>query len=169
MSEPQTVERQQSTTTRTGSCLCGSVKLTVVGEPILRNLCHCTSCQKASGSVFVSITVFETDQVTITPTDNDRSLISTYEDRSPESGDTLLRTFCARCGSPLTGQKRTRPDRVVVPVGVLDGDKTPLRPTVEYFCRSRAGWLGDISSGQEEGETPERFETLPGRKADTLW
>jgi Uncharacterized conserved protein len=38
-----------------GSCLCGSVNLEYNSEPNFFLLCHCTDCQKATGSPVASI------------------------------------------------------------------------------------------------------------------
>ncbi len=35
-----------------GSCQCGQVKYEITGEPIILYRCHCTECQKQSGSGF---------------------------------------------------------------------------------------------------------------------
>ncbi|KAI5921630.1 Mss4-like protein, partial [Camillea tinctor] len=48
-------------TTKTASCLCGSLKLTIEGEPFRTNLCHCTSCQKLSGSIFGAFAVYKAE------------------------------------------------------------------------------------------------------------
>ena len=36
----------------TGGCLCGKIRYTLKAEPALTVVCHCTHCQKASGSAF---------------------------------------------------------------------------------------------------------------------
>ena len=37
---------------RHGSCLCKKVKVILLGEPQMKVLCHCESCQKSSGVIF---------------------------------------------------------------------------------------------------------------------
>jgi hypothetical protein len=37
---------------RKGSCLCGNITLRIEGDPSMKVLCHCDSCQKSSGAVF---------------------------------------------------------------------------------------------------------------------
>ncbi|KAI0404904.1 hypothetical protein F4802DRAFT_597584 [Xylaria palmicola] len=206
---------------RTGSCLCGGVKLALRGDPFMRNLCHCSSCQKFSGAVFGSLAVYKAEvrdtyrpshgfpisrserasklarvriatylptprrisglhvtlrktktktslppscPITATPPDpiarqitideSEPALLKVYEDTTPESGEVLLRSFCGRCGSPVKGQKRSTPENVVVPVGVVDGDKAAFKPDVEFFCRGRADWVGGVEGSQA-------FEKLP--------
>ncbi|KAI1814702.1 glutathione-dependent formaldehyde-activating, GFA [Poronia punctata] len=139
---------------RTGSCLCGGIKLTIQGEPISTNLCHCTSCQKGSGGIFTTLAVFKTEQVTFT--ESSPSLISTYADKSPESGDIVYRKFCSRCGSPLSGTKGTKPEFVIIAAGIVDGDKNVFRPRLEFFCRTRVDWIKSV-------EDASVWDTLPGR------
>ena len=38
-----------------GKCLCGSISLKFKSEPKFFLLCHCTDCQKATGSAVASI------------------------------------------------------------------------------------------------------------------
>lgn len=73
----------------------------------------------------------------------DLALLKTYDDGTPESGSVLERSFCGRCGSNVRVVKRGMPV-VVVPMGILDGDKEDLKPTEEYFCIRRTAWVGDI-------------------------
>ncbi len=35
-----------------GGCVCGKVRYSADAEPIFVGVCHCTTCQKASGSAF---------------------------------------------------------------------------------------------------------------------
>lgn len=39
---------------RTGSCLCGSVRVRISAEPAQNVLCHCLSCKKSGGGVFMA-------------------------------------------------------------------------------------------------------------------
>lgn len=58
-----------------GSCLCGAVKYTVSGDPKNSVLCHCDSCQKVTGSVFMANYIYEKDVSTI---------LNPYADRKPD-------------------------------------------------------------------------------------
>lgn len=81
----------------------------------------------------------------MTYTLSDESLLRTYADSSPESGSVLDRSFCGRCGSVVRVTRRPGGvGAVVVPMGVIDGDKADLKPTLEFYCTRKAPWLGDI-------------------------
>jgi hypothetical protein len=43
-----------SSTVRSGSCLCKSIKYEIIGDPITFRICHCMNCKKSSGSAFMS-------------------------------------------------------------------------------------------------------------------
>ncbi|TRX98244.1 hypothetical protein FHL15_000889 [Xylaria flabelliformis] len=137
---------------RTASCLCGGVKVEMRGDPIMKNLCHCTSCQKSFGAAFGSLAAYTVEQVTFT--ESEPSVLKTYTDRSPESGDVLNRSFCGKCGSPVRVQTGKRPDVLVVPVGIIDGDKADFKPELEFYCRGRVDWVDPI-------ENTKAFETMP--------
>ncbi|RYP92807.1 hypothetical protein DL770_001087 [Monosporascus sp. CRB-9-2] len=137
---------------RTGSCLCGAIKVRIQGHPHRTNLCHCASCQKSTGVVYASMAAFKSDDVTYTA--SDPSLLRTYDDTSPESGRVLERSFCGRCGSNVRVVSRSQVELTVVPQGIIDGDKDDLRPRLEVFCARRAGWLGDVEGAQT-------YETMP--------
>ncbi|KAI1430112.1 Mss4-like protein [Xylaria sp. FL1777] len=137
---------------RTGSCLCGGIKLEIHGAPFMQNLCHCSSCQKSTGAVFGSLAVYKTEQVTVTEAEPD--VLKTYVDTSPESGGVLKRSFCGKCGSPVKIQKGSTPETMVVPVGIVDGDKSTFKPDVEFYCRGKADWVGAFDNCKN-------FETMP--------
>ena len=81
----------------TGGCLCGSVRNASDAEPALVAACHCPTCQKNTGSAFSLNLAVPTDSVTITG-----ESLATYEDRTGASGNPFFRTFCSRCGSPIS-------------------------------------------------------------------
>jgi hypothetical protein len=38
-----------------GGCLCGRVRYSAEAEPTFAGVCHCTDCQKFSGSAFATV------------------------------------------------------------------------------------------------------------------
>jgi hypothetical protein len=43
----------QADRVRGGGCLCGAVRFSVRGEPLVVDTCHCADCRKATGAAFV--------------------------------------------------------------------------------------------------------------------
>jgi hypothetical protein len=64
--------------------------------------------------------------------------VATYELVS-EAGNTVTRTFCPYCGSPLFGKNTGMPGFMTVTVGTLDRPDD-LVPQVAVFARTRRSW-----------------------------
>ncbi len=70
-----------------GGCFCGSIRYRTRGEPRRGLVCHCTFCQRLTGSAYVVEAIFLKEQVEITG-----GPIGTYEHRSDETGRASART-----------------------------------------------------------------------------
>jgi len=66
-----------------GKCLCGSVRYTCNAEPTITAVCHCTHCQKQTGSEYSVIVCVPTDSVII-----EGDSLNTYEDTG-SSGESV--------------------------------------------------------------------------------
>ena len=95
-----------------GGCLCGAVRYRVDGEPSMVAVCHCGTCQKNSGSAFSTNVAFPADAVEI----SGDSLVS-YEERASEASEPFYRSFCSRCGSPISGHGEAYPGIVFIKAG----------------------------------------------------
>ncbi|CAG9982855.1 unnamed protein product [Clonostachys byssicola] len=126
---------------RTASCLCRSISLTLAGEPSLKVLCHCDSCKKASGVVFQANTFWPKENITVS---DPEGMLQEYRDTSPDSGRYVLRSFCRNCGSFIMTTNPTHPDisnMVIVPIGIINGEKESMIPSHEFFVKQKLGWL----------------------------
>lgn len=115
-----------------GSCLCGTVRYQVTGEPERFYHCHCSRCRKATGTGHASNLFLRPAAL--------EWLSGEEEIRSfkvPEA-KRFTNTFCAKCGSRLPRQA-TDGNGVIVPAGSLD-DAPPIEPQARIFSASRAGW-----------------------------
>ncbi|KAH9904205.1 Mss4-like protein [Xylariomycetidae sp. FL2044] len=139
-------------TPRTGSCMCGAIKVRITGTPLRTNLCHCNTCQKSCGGEFAELSAWKAEDVEYTF--SDPSVFQVYDDKSPESGSVLQRSFCGTCGSRVKIAKVANPEALVIPVGIIDGDKSDLKPSMEFWCKRRPGWLGDIDGATKFHELP---------------
>ena len=84
-----------------GGCLCGKVRYTISADPVFSGVCHCTSCQKGSGSAFSVVVAVPSSGVAVTGT------LTTYTGKG-DSGQDTTRRFCSNCGSPT----RSPPDTI---------------------------------------------------------
>jgi hypothetical protein len=120
-------------TSSTGGCLCGSVRYSYDGEPVLTGICHCRNCQKQAGTAFSVIVAVPKPALSVT------GQLKTYNDVG-DSGQPVRRNFCPACGSPITSEVAVMPDLVFVKAGTLD-DTSKLAPTMEIYCSSAQAWL----------------------------
>jgi hypothetical protein len=79
-----------------GGCLCGAVAYEVTGAPAVLIVCHCTFCQRATGSSCLLEPVWREQDFKITAATPRR-----YEARSRGSGKRLTLHFCETCGTKL--------------------------------------------------------------------
>ncbi|KAH9220868.1 hypothetical protein DL95DRAFT_442486 [Leptodontidium sp. 2 PMI_412] len=96
---PDPVPAEEARNQIQGSCLCGAVKFSLSGSPLIRILCNCVSCKKTSGLLFQANNCYNTS-LTISPLPASDA-IKTYIDKSPESHRSVHRAFCSEFGSRL--------------------------------------------------------------------
>ena len=46
-----------------GGCTCGHIRYRLTGRPLIVNACHCTWCQRETGTVHALNAVYEFDRV----------------------------------------------------------------------------------------------------------
>lgn len=125
---------------RHGGCLCGAVRYVLKSEPRAIAICHCTHCQRQSGSLFsLNLVMKETDYGQTGET-------AVYED-SGDSGNVVYRHFCGRCGSPIFAKTALMPGKLVVKAGTLD-DLEGLKPQAEIYTDHAVAWLAPIEGAK---------------------
>jgi hypothetical protein len=133
----------------TGGCVCGAVRFKATGEPSRVTICHCTWCQRRTGTAFGTEVVFSSDQVEMTGAE-----IARYRHVSDESGRWLEVEFCRRCGTNLGFTLEAVPGVRTLPAGAFDdatwitADRYKFR---HVFLRSRREW-SDLSPHVEQYE-----------------
>jgi len=123
-----------STSTLSGSCLCGAVRYTATGEAQRFYHCHCTRCRKASGTGHAS-NLFLGGTL---DWDSGEDHLTHY--KLPEA-ERFTNTFCRTCGSRMP-RFIEKMGMVFIPAGTLD-DEPDLAPQARIFIGSRAGWSCD--------------------------
>lgn len=118
-----------------GGCLCGAVRYESAAEPAMVAVCHCTTCQKYTGSAFSLNLGMPAGSVTITG-----DSLASYEDRAGASGKPFYRGFCARCGSPISGQGEAYPGMIFIKAGTLD-DPSWVKPDAHIWCDEKLPWV----------------------------
>ncbi len=118
-----------------GGCLCGAVRYELKAKPAMVAVCHCATCQKNTGSAFSLNIGMPQDSVTI----NGDALV-TYEDRAGSSGNPFYRSFCSRCGSPISGQGEAYAGLIFIKAGTLD-DPSWVKPDAHIWCSEKQPWV----------------------------
>ena len=116
-----------------GGCLCGKVHYSGEAEPIFVGVCHCTSCQKASGTAFNTVVAVPKAAVSVS------GPVSTYQGRG-DTGKATYRRFCPECASPIAIEAEVMADVVMIPVGTLD-DTSAIKPAMQIYCDSAQPWV----------------------------
>jgi hypothetical protein len=116
----------------TGGCLCGRARYRMAAEPLIVHACHCTQCQRLTGSAFVVNALIEKDKVALlsgAPTDF----------RFPGSQHTA--SFCNACGGYLWSEYGSgfEPCRFVR-VGTLD-QPDRFQPDVHIYTATKQPWV----------------------------
>ena len=65
----------------------------------------------------------------------------------------VRRSFCGRCGTPLTYRAERYPGEVHILIATLDAPEG-FAPRAHVFCAERISWF-------ETTDTAQRFDTLP--------
>ena len=139
---------------RLGGCLCGAVRYALKSEPEAIAVCHCTHCQKQSGSVFsFNLFINEDDY-------EQRGQTNVYLDRG-DSGEPSYRHFCGSCGSPVITKVAMMPGKVLIKAGTLDSMEG-LRPEIEIYTDRAVKWLNPVDGAMRFARSP----TDPGDETD---
>ncbi len=117
---------EQTSERTTGGCLCGRVRYSFGGSPLLTAICHCRNCQRQSGSAFGIVAAVPGDDFVL---DGETR---TFDDSS-DSGRTVARVFCPACGSPILSTIAPMPGIMLIKAGTLD-DPSGLQPAIEVYC-----------------------------------
>jgi hypothetical protein len=117
----------------TGGCLCGAIRYAITAPVASLRACHCTHCQKNTGTGASVNAVVAGPAFSITQGAPKR--FTTKAD----SGRTLFRYFCGDCGSPLYAHREASPERIVVKAGTLD-DTSGLKIASHIWTRSARPW-----------------------------
>jgi hypothetical protein len=117
-----------------GRCSCGRVRVELAPPTLFASYCHCETCRRVHGAPFVAWTAVARDGFRVV---SGRDAITEYA-----SSPGVVRAFCRHCGSPIFYKGEMAPDRIYVPVAILDALDRPLDSHVSY--EERAPWLAGV-------------------------
>ncbi len=112
-----------------GRCLCGTVRYRARGTPVYAAHCHCGMCKRNSGAAFMTFAGFPAAAVEIA------GELTPYR-----SSERAVRSFCGRCGSPVTFTYDHEPENVYLTLGTLDRPEA-ISPLAHWYAAERVSWL----------------------------
>jgi hypothetical protein len=128
----------------TGGCLCGGVRFELAGEPLNAGYCHCTRCQKRTGSAVSA-------QARIDGRDfrwiQGEELVKTW--RHADGG--FEKGFCTECGAHLFSRNPDDPSQMTIRMSAFDHD-----PGVPMTWRSHVAYAAPWEEIPDDGI--ERFD-----------
>lgn len=113
-----------------GGCFCGFVRYRAGGSPSSETNCHCSICRRTSAAPFVTWFTVPSLDFGFTKGEPSSFRSSTYG----------TRTFCPRCGTPLTFRFGRLPEEIDVTTCSLDSPES-LPPKDHTRTSSRLWWV----------------------------
>jgi hypothetical protein len=129
-----------------GGCLCGHVRYEAGGVPFHPTVCHCSMCRRAAGAPMVAW--FSV------PRPGFRFVAGEPTRFASSPGAT--RTFCPRCGTPLTFEGDGHAEEIDVTTASLD-DPEAMPPADHTRTATQLRWVR-LADG-----LPRYPDTRPGR------
>ena len=129
----------------TGGCLCRAVEFSAGATVRAVHYCHCSMCRRATGGPLAVIVWIPKAEVR-------------WRSNAPESrasSEIARRSFCPRCGTPISLQYNNS-DEIGFMVGCLD-DPDRFEPTYHYGIEGRLRWCDAGSSLSERRVTQEQL------------
>jgi hypothetical protein len=112
--------------------MCGGVRWELSAPPVSAGYCHCTRCQRRTGTAASASARIAPGSLTIT---SGEELVRTWD---PGDGG-YLKAFCSNCGSALWAQNPADPEFRGLRLGSFDHDPG-IRPSTRAFVSFAASW-----------------------------
>jgi hypothetical protein len=142
----------------TGRCRCGATRYALAVETLTAiYCCHCTDCQRWSGSAFSEQAVVPEAAISASGPVIDFTITN-------ESGALSHQRACGICHNRLWNTNSARPGIAIVRAGTLDHNRT-LEPRLHIWVKSKQPWVS-VADGVpcfEEGAPIAEFSAILSR------
>jgi hypothetical protein len=115
-----------------GGCVCGCVRYEVMLPFRRASVCHCSRCQKHSGSIGLVQGRVAREQFRLLQGEESIGIWA------PDDGG-AMKAFCTVCGSSLFGNRWPEGDEISIRLGTLDQDPG-IRPAFHSFTDDVPPW-----------------------------
>lgn len=123
---------------KNGSCLCGEITYRYSGASKVFQYCHCSRCQKFTGSAHASNIIIDPEQFEWL---KGEELLGRYVLSEAKHFAT---SFCKKCGSSLPWLTQSG-KAMIVPAGTLDDDPGE-KPVHNIYYADKAPWYKSTDS-----------------------
>ena len=142
-----------------GGCQCGAVRFEIASAPATVYACHCTDCQRQSGSAFALSMVVARNSLAVV-----KGAPQAWR-RVHESGRIAACMYCGDCGARLFHNPERNPNVSIVKPGTLD-DTSWLAPVGHIWTRSAQRWVPIPSDGVNyEAQPPDLTRLIEAWRA----
>ncbi len=118
-----------------GRCACDGVRYRLSSRPLFVHCCHCSWCQRETGSAFVLNAMIESDRVIVTKGQPNTVSIPS------ESGKGQQMVRCPECQTTLWSHYAGIGDKVsFIRAGTLD-DPSLTPPDIHIFTSTKLPWV----------------------------
>ena len=114
-----------------GGCLCGQVRFELTQPPVMAGYCHCTRCQRRTGTAAAVSARIAPGSLRILSGEH---LVKAF--RPP---DGFAKVFCTGCGGALWSHSQKDPSIMSVRMGAFDRDPG-IRPSYRQYVAYAAAW-----------------------------
>jgi len=123
----------------TGGCHCGYIAYEAEVDPATVRVCHCTDCQKLTGTAFRTNIASQPGTFRLT------SGAPKVYIKAAKSGNKRTHGFCPECGTSMNAASTDpNPSSFGLRVGSID-QRTQFRPPArQIWCRSALPWSMDL-------------------------
>jgi hypothetical protein len=121
-----------------GGCHCGRIGYEATVDPNAVGICHCTDCQKLSGSAFRVTVPARADAFVM------RGEPKIYI-KTADSGTKRAHAFCPECGTPIYASAVSNPPSYSLRVGTIKQRAELGAPKRQIWCQSALPWSMDLT------------------------
>lgn len=133
-----------------GGCACGLIRYRIETRPLIVHCCHCTACQRESGSAFAINLQLESNMVTGLPSITGK-IPASINSPSKSAGPTLV---------PKLGHV-VEPEIVTIPSESGEGQNLARCPTCGVAVWSHYGGVGSLVKCVKAGTLDEAWKVQP--------
>ncbi len=117
-----------------GGCQCGRLRYELTAAPLMLYACHCTNCQKQTGSAFVLSTAIVENAFSFVEGDPAKT------EWISDAGAARYGLYCGDCGGRICNGQTPSIGVLSLRAGTFD-DRSWVRPAAHIWVKSAQSWI----------------------------